>query len=35
VAVSHDPKLRIPEPFRLSQRWRGAEHDILLITRAR
>jgi hypothetical protein len=32
-AVTHDPNLHIPEPFVLTRRWVGAEHDILLITR--
>jgi hypothetical protein len=32
-AVTHDPNLHIPEAFRITRRWVGAEHDILLITR--
>ena len=34
-AVPHDPQLHIPEPFQATQRYVGAEHDLLLITRAR
>lgn len=34
-AVTHDPRLHIPEPFQVTQRFVGAEHDLLLITRTR